>query len=167
MIYGFNTKSGIQFSAIQTSAYSTPPPRILRGLVIDSDPLAREKLLRLLSAEEGIEATGAWEGVEEVVPLIERHRPDIVFLSFPFPDVHAAALLDSLSRTQRRVVVFVTTYDPEGLRLLRERDVDYLLKPFDSDRFRAVYRRVLPRLRTVSRAPRVPIWNSQHASPGQ
>jgi len=114
---------------------------VLKVLLVDDEPLARGKLRRLLADESGIEVVGEAGSAEEARGLIERERPELVFLDIQMPGQDGFQLIESLPREQLPGIVFVTAYDQHAVRAFEVHALDYLLKPFDRERLRLALER--------------------------
>ena len=108
-----------------------------RTIVVDDEPLARDRLLKLLRAEPDIEVVGEAKNGREAVELIRQTKPALAFL-----DVQMA----ELAVEERPAVVFVTAFDKFALKAFEVHAVDYLLKPFDKERFQTALKRALDQL---------------------
>jgi two-component system, LytTR family, response regulator len=105
----------------------------LRTLLIDDEPLAVSRLRRLLANYGAdIEIIGEAGNGAEGLSLIERERPDLIFLDIEMPLLNGFELLARL--TQMPLVVFATAYDQYAIRAFEENSVDYLLKPIEAER---------------------------------
>lgn len=118
----------------------------VRTIVVDDEPLARERLLKLLRAEDEVEVIGEAGNGREAVELIKRERPDLVFLDVQMPELDGFGVLAELKDDERPAVVFVTAYDKFALKAFDVHAVDYLLKPFDKERFQTALQRALNHL---------------------
>jgi len=118
----------------------------IRTLVIDDEPLARERLAKLLRAEAEIELLGEAANGREAVALIRKEKPDLIFLDVQMPELDGFGVLAELIDDERPSVVFVTAYDKFALKAFDVHAVDYLLKPFDKERFQTALRRALDHL---------------------
>lgn len=123
----------------------------VRVLIADDEPPARAKVRRFLAAEADVEVVGEAGSGPEAVEAIGRLRPDVVFLDIQMPGADGFGVLDALPPGTLPQVVFVTAYDEYALRAFEVHAVDYLLKPFDGDRFRTALARARERVR--ARAP--------------
>src|SRR5580765_4283086 len=107
-----------------------------RVLVVDDEPLARERLRTLLQEEPGFEVVGeagdGMAGAESITAL----NPDLVFLDVQMPGADGFDVIDAVGPDKMPFVVFVTAYDRYALRAFDVHALDYLLKPFDRERFR-------------------------------
>ncbi len=115
---------------------STHTPATLRVLIVDDEPLARERLHDLLVQESDIEIIGESADGRQAISAIRELNPDLVFLDVQMPELDGFGVLDELGAETSPVVVFVTAYDQYALRAFEVHALDYLLKPFDRDRFR-------------------------------
>ena len=118
----------------------------VRTLVVDDEPLARERLTKLLRAEADIELAGEAANGRDAVALIREAKPDLIFLDVQMPELDGFGVLAELSADERPAVVFVTAYDKFALKAFDVHAVDYLLKPFDKERFQTALRRALDHL---------------------
>jgi two-component system LytT family response regulator len=109
----------------------------IRTLVVDDEPLARARMLSLLGEEPDVEVVGTCADGREAAAAIDEKSPDLVFLDVQMPDVDGLELAGSFKHHQTPAVVFVTAYDEYALRAFEIHALDYLLKPFSRDRFKA------------------------------
>jgi two-component system, LytTR family, response regulator len=107
----------------------------IRTLVVDDEPLARERLTGLLSSEADIDLVGQCRDGEEAITSIMDHSPDLVFLDVQMPQMNGFEVIDAVGSDRMPLVIFVTAYDQHALRAFQVRALDYLLKPFDRERF--------------------------------
>jgi two-component system LytT family response regulator len=114
----------------------------LRALIIDDEPPARAKIRALLQDDSRFEIVGEAEDGLEAVERIESERPDLVFLDIQMPGLSGFEVLDALEG-HRPQVIFTTAYDQYAVRAFEIRALDYLLKPFDSERFQESLERAL------------------------
>ena len=108
----------------------------IRTLVADDEPIARARMLALLSDEPDIEVIGECADGPQVMAAIERTSPDLVFLDIQMPQIDGLTLARTLGRTMP-AVVFITAYDEYALGAFEVHALDYLLKPYSADRFKA------------------------------
>jgi two-component system LytT family response regulator len=119
----------------------------IRTLIVDDEALARERLRQLLEAEAGIEIIGECADGREAVAAIRDASPDLVFLDVQMPELDGFGVLEALANRPMPLIVFVTAYDKFALRAFEVHAVDYLLKPFDSERFQAALRHAMEQAR--------------------
>ncbi len=118
----------------------------VRTIVVDDEPLARERLLKLLRAEPQIEIVGEAKNGREAVALIRETKPALAFLDVQMPELDGFGVLAELAKGERPAVVFVTAFDKFALKAFEVHAIDYLLKPFDKERFQTALRRALEQL---------------------
>ncbi len=106
----------------------------LRVLIVDDEPLAREKIAALLAEDADIEIIGEYGNGLAAVAAIEAQSPDLVFLDVQMPELDGFGVLESVAAEFMPFVIFVTAYDRYALRAFEAQALDYLLKPFDQDR---------------------------------
>ncbi|HJR62184.1 MAG TPA: LytTR family DNA-binding domain-containing protein [Gemmatimonadaceae bacterium] len=119
---------------------------MIRALIVDDEPLARERIRTLLADEPEIEVVGECADGAQALTAIEETAPDLLFLDVQMPDVDGFTLLQSLRGDEAMVVVFVTAYDEYALKAFDVHALDYLLKPFDAARFRQALARARHKL---------------------
>jgi len=110
---------------------------LLRVLVVDDERLGRKRLLDLLDREAGTVVVGAAENGREAVELIRSERPDLVLLDVQMPDISGLDVVREVGAAAMPITVFVTAYDQHALQAFELAALDYLLKPFDDERFAA------------------------------
>jgi len=118
----------------------------VRTIVVDDEPLARERLLKLLRAESDVEVVGEAADGRGALELIRKQKPELAFLDVQMPELDGFGVLAELPEDQRPAVVFVTAYDKFALKAFEVHAIDYLLKPFDKERFQTALRRALEHL---------------------
>jgi two-component system LytT family response regulator len=106
-----------------------------RVLIADDEPLARERLRTLLGAEDWVEVVAECQNGTEAVDSIARLQPDLVFLDVQMPGATGFDVIDAVGPDRMPLVVFVTAFDKYALRAFDVHALDYLLKPFDRERF--------------------------------
>jgi two-component system, LytTR family, response regulator len=127
-----------------------------RILIVDDEPIARRGIRRYLADHDGIELVGeATNGINAVEQINELH-PDIVFLDVQMPDLDGFGVIENVEpgTGSTPIYIFVTAYDVHAIRAFEVHAVDYLLKPFDKERFAralAHARQVLEHRREASR----------------
>jgi len=113
----------------------------IRTVIVDDERLARGALRMRLQDEPDIEVVGEAATGREAVTLIAEALPDVVFLDVQMPGMDGFEVLDRVSQTWLPIVVFVTAHDRYALKAFETHALDYLLKPFTRDRFRAALER--------------------------
>lgn len=122
----------------------------ITALIVDDEPLAREKIRRLLRNENDFEIVGEAVSGEEAVEMIEAEKPDLIFLDIQMPEMNGFEVLNSIKNGAMPAVIFVTAYDKYAIRAFEVHALDYLLKPFDYDRLKSAINRVRELLETKS-----------------
>jgi two-component system LytT family response regulator len=107
----------------------------IRTLIVDDEPLARDRLRTLLQREPDITIVGECGDGQEAIGAIRAHRPQLVFLDVQIPEPDGFGVLEAVGVERLPVVVFVTAYDQYALQAFEVHAADYLLKPFDEERF--------------------------------
>ncbi|MGH9345873.1 MAG: LytR/AlgR family response regulator transcription factor [Vicinamibacterales bacterium] len=107
----------------------------IRTLVVDDEPIARERILSLLQQETDVEVIGECSDGLQAVSAIQQQSPDLVFLDVQMPGTDGFGVIQSIGADRMPTVVFVTAYDEYALRAFEVHALDYLLKPFGKDRF--------------------------------
>lgn len=120
---------------------SGPTHERLRAIIADDEPAARRGVRLLLERDPDVEVVGEAGDAPEAVALILRERPELAFLDVQMPGGDGFSVLQAVGPTTAPAVVFVTAYDEHALRAFEVNAVDYLLKPFDDERFRAALTR--------------------------
>lgn len=116
----------------------------IRVLIVDDEPLAREGIRLLLEKDPEIDIVGECGDADSAARAVRAERPALVFLDVQMPGGSGFDVLIRTADLPPPVVVFVTAFDQYALRAFEACALDYLLKPFDDDRF----------VKTLSRAKR-------------
>ncbi|MCX6881718.1 MAG: LytTR family DNA-binding domain-containing protein [Verrucomicrobia bacterium] len=116
-------------------------------LIIDDEALARQRLATLLRDHAQVEVVGQCADGKTAVETIEALKPDFVFLDVQMPELDGFEVVETLGTAQMPLVIFVTAHDQFALKAFEVNAVDYLLKPFDRERFDLALGRVLETLR--------------------
>jgi two-component system LytT family response regulator len=124
----------------------------IRVLVTDDEPIARRRIRRFLRAESNVEVIGEASNGREAIEAIRQHNPDLVFLDVQMPDVDGFGVVQALGADQMPAVIFVTAYDEYALKAFEVNALDYLLKPFDAERFKSAFQRAREHIDRVTTA---------------
>lgn len=106
-----------------------------RVLIVDDEPIARERIERALERHPEFEVVGQAEDAPAAARMIGQVDPDVVFMDLRMPGGDGLSVIADLAPDERPLVVFVTAYDDRALEAFRVHAVDYLVKPFDAERF--------------------------------
>lgn len=109
----------------------------IRTVIVDDEPTARRGVRLMLQGDSEVDVVGEAANGLEAADLILRERPDLVFLDVQMPGCDGFQVLEKVDRAHLPAVVFVTAYDEHALRAFEVNAVDYLLKPYDDERFRS------------------------------
>jgi two-component system LytT family response regulator len=107
----------------------------INALIVDDEPLARDRIRELLKEHPEIEVIGEARNGREAIDTIAALGPDLVFLDVQMPDLDGFDVLQNLQVEKMPLIIFVTAYDQHALRAFEVHAVDYLTKPFDRKRF--------------------------------
>ena len=113
----------------------------VRALIVDDEPLARQRLRTLLRGEPDVDVVGECADGQEAVAAIRELEPHLLFLDVQMPVLDGFEVLEALGPQPLPAVIFVTAYDSYAIRAFEVNALDYLLKPFDRDRFRKALER--------------------------
>lgn len=106
----------------------------LRILIVDDEPLARERVRAMLATESSVEIAGEAGSGPDAIAAIRRERPDVVFLDVQMPGCDGLAVVGELPTDRRPEIIFVTAHDRFAVDAFGVHATDYLLKPFGKDR---------------------------------
>ncbi len=106
----------------------------INTLIVDDEPLARDRVKRFLRDEHDIKIVGECGNGKEAVAAIREQRPDLVFLDIQMPEKNGFEVVKALDERHMPAVIFVTAYDQYALQAFDVHALDYLLKPFNRDR---------------------------------
>ena len=118
----------------------------IRAVIADDEPLARRMLRSLLARDEQISVVGEARDGEEAEEVVRRLSPDLLLLDVQMPNADGFAVLKELQ--DRPVVVFITAHADHALHAFDLDAADYLLKPFDDERFDRAMTRAKAEVRT-------------------
>jgi two-component system, LytTR family, response regulator len=125
----------------------------IRALIVDDEAPARARIRHLLKDQEDFEVIGECANGRQAVAAILKQGPDVVFLDVQMPRLDGFQVCEAIDSDRMPVVVFVTAYNQFALQAFEVHALDYLLKPFDRDRFQKALRRIRERLRLGSGDP--------------
>lgn len=127
---------------------------MLRVMIVDDEPLARQAMRQLLAEHSDVHLIGEADGVRSAAELIRKERPHALFLDIRMPGASGFDLLNGIDPVPR--VVFVTAYSEHAVRAFEVDAVDYLLKPVRPERLAAAISRLkaeVPTMRAADAAP--------------
>src|SRR5712691_10518721 len=113
----------------------------LRVVIADDEPLARQRIEDLLARERGIDVAGTASTGDEAIEIIRRTKPDLVFLDVQMPAKSGLEVVEAIGADAMPATIFVTAFDRFALKAFDVTAIDYLLKPFDDERFAQALKR--------------------------
>ena len=113
----------------------------LRVLIADDEPLGRQRIAELLRKHDDVEIVAAVDDGVRAVEAIKSLRPDVAFLDFQMPGRTGFEVVRDVGPANMPATVFVTAYDQHALGAFELHALDYLVKPFDDERFEEALRR--------------------------
>jgi two-component system LytT family response regulator len=127
------------------SDVSTDPIRVL---IADDETAARRRLQHFLARETDFSVVGECRDGKEACAKILQLAPDLVFLDVEMPGLNGIEVVENIGADRMPVTIFATAYDHYALAAFDANAIDYLLKPFDGERFARSVAKVRQRLRT-------------------
>lgn len=124
----------------------------IRALVVDDEPIARKGVRRELERDAEVEIVGECANGRDAVAFIRERRPDLVFLDLQMPELDGFGVVEQVGVELMPTVVFVTAFDEFALKAFELHALDYVLKPFNSERFRMALRRAKAQARQARAA---------------
>lgn len=142
---------------------ANPQPK-LRAIIADDEDLSRRLVREYLSGESDIEVVAECGNGFDTVKAVSEHRPDLLFLDVQMPKLDGFEVLELIGTEV--AVVFVTAFDQYAMKAFDAAAIDYLLKPFDLDRFRMALDRVRRATARITAGRAADLKQAAHA-PGQ
>ncbi|HKT29356.1 LytTR family DNA-binding domain-containing protein [Dyella sp.] len=119
---------------------------MMRTVIADDEAPARQKLERWIAKQSDMAVVGSAEDGLSAAQCIEQCRPDVAFLDVQMPTLSGLQVAAQLEPSNAPLIVFVTAFDEHAVKAFDLNAVDYLLKPYDLDRFTRTVERVRKRL---------------------
>ena len=116
-------------------------PMKIRAIIVDDEPLARQRVRLLLAEEPDIDILAECPDAFHALDQILATKPDLLFLDVQMPEMDGFELLRRLPQSSLPVVIFTTAYDQHALHAFEVSALDYLLKPFKPARFKEAVQR--------------------------
>lgn len=107
---------------------------MLKVLIVDDEPLARENLRILLESVADIAIVGECGNAVEAIGAVHKLHPDVIFLDIQMPRISGLEMVGLLEPEQRPYIVFLTAFDEYAVKAFEEHAFDYLLKPIEASR---------------------------------
>ena len=118
----------------------------LRSIIVDDEPLARERVRTFLAEEPDVEIIAECANGADAVKAIEKHRPELLFLDVQMPRLNGFEVLEALGPDQMPAVIFTTAHDEHAIQAFEVNALDYLLKPYTEARFKKAVQRAREQL---------------------
>jgi two-component system, LytTR family, response regulator len=119
----------------------------IRAAIVDDEPLARRRIRNLLTEAPDVKVIAEFANGKDAIESLEESPPDLLFLDIQMPEIDGFDVLQAIGVGRVPAVIFVTAYDQFALRAFEAHALDYLLKPFDDERFEAALQRARERIR--------------------
>ena len=123
----------------------------IRAAIVDDEPLARRRIRNLLAEAPDVEVVAQCANGKDAIESLEESPPELLFLDIQMPEVDGFDVLQAIGVGRVPAVIFVTAYDQFAVRAFEAHALDYLLKPFDDERFAAALERARERIRQQQR----------------
>jgi len=123
---------------------------MIRAIIVDDEPLAREKVQLFAASEPDIEIVDVCSNGHEAITSFNKFKPDLLFLDIQMPEITGFEVLQRLPSTKLPGIIFITAYDEFALRAFEFHALDYLLKPYDRERFQKSVAHARTALRSAS-----------------
>jgi two-component system LytT family response regulator len=111
----------------------TKPLTPITAIIIDDEPLARMIVREYLASYTGIKVVQECNDGFEGIKAIQQHHPDLIFLDIQMPKINGFEMLELVEEPP--AVIFTTAFDEYAIKAFESHAVDYLLKPFNKERF--------------------------------
>ncbi len=121
---------------------TSPKENAIRALVVDDERLGRDVVVHMLQEHEDIELIGVCSTGKEALTIVGEQSPDLIFLDIKMPGMSGLELANCLKDDARPAIVFITAYNEFAVEAFDRNAMDYLLKPFDQERFDQMVDRV-------------------------
>ncbi|GAA4268233.1 LytR/AlgR family response regulator transcription factor [Hyunsoonleella aestuarii] len=108
---------------------------MFKSIIIDDELLARKRILNLIKNIDNIDVIGECANGEDAINKINSLNPDLIFLDIEMKDMNGFDVLAKIDKHRRPLIIFVTAYDEFALKAFDFFAFDYLLKPFENERF--------------------------------
>lgn len=127
---------------------------MLRVVIVDDEPLARENLRLMLMEEPDITIVSECVNAIEAIGAVHRLKPDVLFLDIQMPRINGLEMVSMLDDSHRPFIVFLTAFEEYALKAFEEHAFDYLLKPVASARLGKTLMRLRQQRQVLPCTPR-------------
>lgn len=108
---------------------------MIRAIIVDDEPLARDKVQLFAQSIPDLNIVDVCSNGHEALTSLKKTKPDLVFLDIQMPELTGFDILEKIKKEKLPGIIFITAYDEFALRAFEFHALDYLLKPFDRERF--------------------------------
>ena len=129
----------------------------LKTLLVDDEPLARNLLRSIVSKFDAIEVVGECKNGREAIDSVATDAPDLIFLDIQMPNVNGFEVVKTLQSDTMPMIIFATAYNQYAIDAFDLHAVDYLLKPFDSERVSLAVQRAAERHKNQQAGLKAPL----------
>ncbi len=119
----------------------------LRAIIVDEEPQARQKIRQMLEGDPDVAVVAECASSRDAIEAIRASTPHLVFLDVQIPELDGFGILEAIGENHTPAVVFLTQYDEYAIHAFEVNTIDYLLKPFDEQRFEHALRRAKDRIK--------------------
>lgn len=109
---------------------------MIRSIIVDDEPIARRIIKNFLKDEDDFLIIGECDNGTDALKMIIDKKPDLVFLDIQMPEMDGFDVINALGTDNLPFIIFVTAYDQYAIKAFEINALDYLLKPFDMERFK-------------------------------
>lgn len=138
---------------------------MIKAIIIDDEPLAREVVKEYLHGYEEIQLITECNDGFEGLKAIQQHQPDIIFLDIQMPKINGFEMLELVE--EMPAVIFTTAFEEHAIRAFEVNAVDYLLKPFSKERFDKAVQKWIERRSAAPMPETTPLLETAASSPVQ
>lgn len=136
----------------------------IKAIIVDDEQLGRDIIKEYLENNPEVYVVAECRDAHEALTAVEKHKPDLLFLDIQMPEINGFELLEMLDHHPK--IIFSTAYDQYAIKAFEVNAVDYLLKPYDADRFNLALERALNNIRSQHQGnePITKLLQTIHAS---
>src|SRR5690349_5952458 len=120
---------------------------MIRTIIIDDEPLARSVIKEYLGDVPGLQLLAECNDGFEGIKAIQQHQPDLIFLDIQMPRINGFEMLELVE--EKPAIIFTTAFDEYAIKAFEAHAVDYLLKPFSQERFKAALEKYMGQPATI------------------
>jgi two-component system, LytTR family, response regulator len=122
----------------------------IRTLIVDDEPVARRGIRRELERDPDVQIVGECSDGYQAVAAIQETSPELVYLDLQMPELDGFGVIETIGIEHMPMVIFVTAYHQHALQAFEIHALDYLLKPFNKERFQSALQHAKKQLRQLS-----------------